>query len=286
MKEDPEPGAKCRDKFLVQSVIITPERESTPFPDLWFAIEKESKASIAEHKIRCVFLPTNSEDPNGPHSPPYLSQKSNFNPASPPVNNHTNRDDDDDPRFNSTRSHSAVRSNRSQALPSDLPTHDAADSTVYDLAIDSNLGGVRSARPSTTSVSNAVLKTRNSTHSHLSSSQLNDVQSPRPPSSIVSVNGTRGHPNSITSSASDDVQKLKSQLAGALTEIENLKALLSSRDTGLRKRSPTTSASPAIHSADMMSLETHGIQGPQGLVPVQTVVMISIGVFAFTWLFF
>ena len=34
MKEDPEPGAKCRDKFLVQSIIITPERESTAFPEL------------------------------------------------------------------------------------------------------------------------------------------------------------------------------------------------------------------------------------------------------------
>lgn len=34
MKEDPEPGAKCRDKFLVQSVGITPERESRSLPEL------------------------------------------------------------------------------------------------------------------------------------------------------------------------------------------------------------------------------------------------------------
>lgn len=34
MKEDPAPGAKCRDKFLVQSVIITPEREDVPLAEL------------------------------------------------------------------------------------------------------------------------------------------------------------------------------------------------------------------------------------------------------------
>ena len=34
MKEDPAPGAKCRDKFLVQSVIITPEREGIQLSDL------------------------------------------------------------------------------------------------------------------------------------------------------------------------------------------------------------------------------------------------------------
>lgn len=34
MKEDPEPGAKCRDKFLVQSVVISPDRESRPLPEL------------------------------------------------------------------------------------------------------------------------------------------------------------------------------------------------------------------------------------------------------------
>lgn len=34
MKEDPAPGTKCRDKFLVQSVIITPEREASPLTEL------------------------------------------------------------------------------------------------------------------------------------------------------------------------------------------------------------------------------------------------------------
>lgn len=34
MKEDPAPGAKCRDKFLVQSVVVTPDREANTLAEL------------------------------------------------------------------------------------------------------------------------------------------------------------------------------------------------------------------------------------------------------------
>ena len=69
MKEDPAPGTKCRDKFLVQSVIITPERESTPLPDLWKQLEDAERArtdggasEIHEQKIRCAYLPAAESD--------------------------------------------------------------------------------------------------------------------------------------------------------------------------------------------------------------------------------
>jgi len=57
MKEEPPSSAKCRDKFLVQSTIITPERETTSLSDIWGLVEKEDKNSIHEQKIRCAFLP-------------------------------------------------------------------------------------------------------------------------------------------------------------------------------------------------------------------------------------
>lgn len=57
MKEEPPTSAKCRDKFLVQSCIITPERETTSLSELWGVVEKEDKSSIHEQKIRCAFLP-------------------------------------------------------------------------------------------------------------------------------------------------------------------------------------------------------------------------------------
>lgn len=34
MKEDPPLNHKCKDKFLIQSTIITPEKETMPLQDL------------------------------------------------------------------------------------------------------------------------------------------------------------------------------------------------------------------------------------------------------------
>ncbi|RMZ69266.1 msp domain-containing [Pyrenophora seminiperda CCB06] len=56
MKEDPPPDAKCRDKFLVQSVLITADKEFTNVGTLWSHIEQTAKSSIQEKKIRVLFL--------------------------------------------------------------------------------------------------------------------------------------------------------------------------------------------------------------------------------------
>ncbi|KAF2279676.1 MSP domain-containing protein [Westerdykella ornata] len=60
MKEDPPPDAKCRDKFLVQSVLITADKEFTNVASLWSHIEQTNKQSIQEKKIRVNFLPADA----------------------------------------------------------------------------------------------------------------------------------------------------------------------------------------------------------------------------------
>ncbi|KAF9935058.1 phosphatidylinositol-binding protein scs2 [Linnemannia zychae] len=57
MKEDPPADFKCKDKFLVQSVAITAEREQIAPADLWPTMERDAKDQIREKKIRCAFLP-------------------------------------------------------------------------------------------------------------------------------------------------------------------------------------------------------------------------------------
>ncbi|KAF2491050.1 MSP domain-containing protein [Lophium mytilinum] len=57
MKEDPAPDAKCRDKFLVQSVAVTADKEFHNIASIWSHIEQTSKSSIQEKKIRVIFLP-------------------------------------------------------------------------------------------------------------------------------------------------------------------------------------------------------------------------------------
>ncbi|KAI1389801.1 VAMP-associated protein [Hypoxylon trugodes] len=54
MKQEPPPDTKCRDKFLVQSVPITGDKEFANLASIWDAMEK---SAITEKKIRVVFLP-------------------------------------------------------------------------------------------------------------------------------------------------------------------------------------------------------------------------------------
>ena len=57
MKEDPPPDARCRDKFLVQSVAIKADSEAANVAQVWANIEQNAKSSIQEKKIRVTFLP-------------------------------------------------------------------------------------------------------------------------------------------------------------------------------------------------------------------------------------
>ncbi|KAL9109420.1 MAG: hypothetical protein Q9227_005927 [Pyrenula ochraceoflavens] len=68
MKEDPPLDAKCRDKFLVQSVPMNDEPEGN-ISSVWQNIEKTNKSAIQERKIRVSFLPADSQTPNGVSHP-------------------------------------------------------------------------------------------------------------------------------------------------------------------------------------------------------------------------
>ncbi|KAI0420663.1 putative integral ER membrane protein Scs2 [Xylaria grammica] len=53
MKQEPPLGTKCRDKFLVQSVAITPEKDFANLATIWDTIDK---SLVQEKKIRVAFL--------------------------------------------------------------------------------------------------------------------------------------------------------------------------------------------------------------------------------------
>jgi hypothetical protein len=103
MKEDPPLDAKCRDKFLVQSVPMKSDDVSN-VAAIWSDIEKTAKASIQERKIRVNFLPAEGTGSavNG-------------------VTAHTRHDEEPpaysspSPQFGSPATHSAVTSSDSKA---------------------------------------------------------------------------------------------------------------------------------------------------------------------------
>ncbi|KAJ5653365.1 hypothetical protein N7490_000368 [Penicillium lividum] len=79
MKEEPASDAKCKDKFLVQSVAVTRDMEFANF-------EKASKSAVVERKIRVLWLAPNTDVKNEPHDDEpssYPSPTSNFETPAP-----------------------------------------------------------------------------------------------------------------------------------------------------------------------------------------------------------
>ncbi|KAI7853052.1 PapD-like protein [Circinella umbellata] len=60
-KVEPEQDYRCKDKFLVQTVLIPTDKQLLPVNELWSQMETGSPASIKQHKLRCAFLPVNDE---------------------------------------------------------------------------------------------------------------------------------------------------------------------------------------------------------------------------------
>lgn len=141
MKEDPPPDAKCRDKFLVQSVAVSADKDVGNVAQIWASIESTAKSSIQEKKIRVTFLPADGS-------------------SAAATTAGTNGVHDDEPPAYSSPSPMAVTPQRSSAsavgaisTPSDKPADaksrgDAVDS-AYNPAMDqpasSSLGAAAAA---------------------------------------------------------------------------------------------------------------------------------------------
>jgi hypothetical protein len=84
MKEDPPLDARCRDKFLVQSVAVPTEHESTNVAQIWHSIESTAKGSIQEKKIRVTFLSADSTSggqTNGVHEDDHAAPPAYSSPS-------------------------------------------------------------------------------------------------------------------------------------------------------------------------------------------------------------
>ncbi|KAJ1989734.1 phosphatidylinositol-binding protein scs2 [Dimargaris cristalligena] len=56
VRDDLPANYKCKDKFLIQSIEVTPELETLSLNDLWPTVEKTDKTLIHERKLRCQYL--------------------------------------------------------------------------------------------------------------------------------------------------------------------------------------------------------------------------------------
>jgi len=57
MKEEPPLNAKCKDKFLIQTMLIPPEKSALPLHDLWNTPEGEEPGKVHSQKVKVNYLP-------------------------------------------------------------------------------------------------------------------------------------------------------------------------------------------------------------------------------------
>lgn len=72
LKEEPTPGFKCKDKFLVVSVPCPYDTDETPVSDMWPNLENEFKDRISSERIRVQFL---IEEPEVEPEAPVVAEK-------------------------------------------------------------------------------------------------------------------------------------------------------------------------------------------------------------------
>ncbi|KAI4245042.1 MAG: hypothetical protein L6R40_002641 [Gallowayella cf. fulva] len=173
MREDPPPDARCRDKFLVQTVTLSQDSDASNIPAIWQNIEKVSKSSIQERKIRVVFLPAdgNTATPSHHHTqgghlgeeapPAYGSPAPSFSSPGPDAVTPMNRSSDlkgsngtSSVASNIQNTASTVASNIAQAVPTsgeDLRTQLAdAKATISGLTQQVEDQGLRQRKSDAT----------------------------------------------------------------------------------------------------------------------------------------
>ncbi|KAG6840983.1 hypothetical protein C0991_002873 [Blastosporella zonata] len=61
LKEDPPSNSKCKDKFLIQSTLITPEKDLMNLAELWNFADTTEEGKIHQQKLRVAFLPAEGQ---------------------------------------------------------------------------------------------------------------------------------------------------------------------------------------------------------------------------------
>jgi hypothetical protein len=127
MKEDPPLDVRCRDKFLVQSVVVTSDKDTGNVTQIWSNIEQTAKSSIQEKKIRVNFMPADDQSHLGAGG------------AAAAATTNGAQHEDSPPAYSSP-SPMAVTPQRSSAAPSgpiSTPSDKPADATSRGDAVSS-----------------------------------------------------------------------------------------------------------------------------------------------------
>ncbi|KAF9649397.1 VAMP-associated protein [Thelephora ganbajun] len=231
MKEEPPLAAKCKDKFLIQSTTITPEKETLSLNDIWNTTDGDTHSQ----KIRVTYLPpegTNIPEEEEPAPvPPVLPSMINPGEQYHTTHQANGRGAPPIPDFDDTRDHQ----------PFEEPREDVDPVPVVNVAVH---------HP--------------------------PPRQPTPPPSQEQDLGEK------LAEATAEIARLRALLA-AMPEPE-AKEELRRESSGLRRRPHRVPSTVTGTETEVSNYVDEPYQ-PEG-VPLQIVIIIALGVFVTTYLFF
>ncbi|KAJ4491396.1 PapD-like protein [Lentinula edodes] len=246
LKEEPPLNAKCKDKFLIQSTLVTPEKEQKPLGEIWTVPEGDTDEANKIHqlKLKVVYLPPEGqvleeEDEN-------LANQSSIIP--------------DSRQFDTVRQQPTVNGH-------DIP----------EFALE--------GEPST--LQHPEEEEHHDAHEEVPVPPVSVFVQPPPPEVAVPESATPAIAPVTSTPVVPPLPDLTEELMDARAEIDRLRSLLAAAapPAELRQRTRRLSDDITIAPSDVGTM-VEELPMPQDGVPLQVVVIISLGVFIMTYLFF
>lgn len=300
MKDEPPLNFKCKDKFLIQSIAITPEKEQLPLADLWSVPDGGSEdARVHQQKLRVTYLP-----PEGQvlEEVDESSQSNMLNPSSI-LNGADNH--------NYMTAHKPADSRRYDPIP-EFSTDDAttvAPPSPQKEELPTNANVYHAPPAPVEPIRREPSPKKEYTPVHTPEEQRAEPPKDRHVPIVAAQsarNASRSQDTLHTFAPAPHNHEMEAKLESAHAEIERLRALLASVPSSPAP-TPSMSIGTGLTSATSMTAARRRHRGladegstvvgsdiattimddghTEG-VPLQAVVVIAVGVFVMTYLFF
>lgn len=304
LKEDPPLNTKCKDKFLIQSTIITPEKEALPVQAIWSSPDANEEGKVHQQKLRVTYLPAEGQTLEE-------EDENSVAMASMTIGNNSND-------YDTVRQHPGTESHPPNLLfelapapsqqpeeRSSTPTQDAVERRLSSHTVVQDIPQVQYRPPSPTplpahtepatsqpiyvdSMDTMTMTEPIPEPSRVQDSEPEPAPAPQPvvpaPITAAPITSTPEPPAPIIIENPVN-EELYAKYNHAQVEIERLRAQITSlSELRRRPRAPSDAGSSVAASDVQTTVEESPIQ-PEG-VPLQVVVIIAFGVFITTYLFF
>lgn len=267
LKDEPPLNAKCKDKFLIQSTLVTPEKAQKPLAEMWSASDSGNEAdAVHQQKLKVVYLP--------PEGQTLVEEEEN--PASQSsILAHGEQNFDTVRQQPSINGHSGIPDFRNSTVPE---TEGHIHHEDFSAANEESHDEYQHAPPVSVSVQPPV---ENPPQADVPPAPRNIEPIPPAPTPILPPAPTSAPVPAIPA-------EFEAELKEARAEIERLRSLLAGAGppTELRKRTRRLSDDISVVPGSEVGTVIDDGPLPQEGVPLQVVVIISLLVFITTYLFF